>query len=36
MTHAERIRFSPVDPDVAWIKLRALSERAQLASVELW
>lgn len=36
MTHADRIHFSPVDPDMAWIKLRALSEPAQLASVELW
>ena len=30
------IRFSLVDPGVAWLKLRALSEGAQLASAELW
>jgi hypothetical protein len=30
------IRFSQVDPDVAWEKLRALSEGARLASDELW
>ena len=30
------IRFSQVDPDVAWQKLRALSEGAELASQELW
>jgi 5-methyltetrahydropteroyltriglutamate--homocysteine methyltransferase len=30
------VRFSLVDPDVAWLKLRALSEGAQLASAELW
>lgn len=30
------IRFSQVDPDVAWEKLRALSQGAQLASKELW
>ena len=30
------IRFSQVDPDVAWEKLRALSEGAELASKELW
>jgi hypothetical protein len=34
MTHADRIRLSLVGPDVAW--LSALSERAQLASAELW
>jgi len=28
--------FGPVDPDVAWLKLRALSEGAQLASRRLW
>ena len=30
------IRFSPVDPDVAWLKLRALADGAALASEELW
>jgi len=30
------IRFSLVDPDVACLKLRALSDGAQLASSELW
>ena len=30
------IRFSAVDPDVAWLKLRALAEGAALASGELW
>ena len=30
------VRFSLVDPDVAWLKLRALSEGARLASAELW
>ena len=30
------IRFSLVDPDVAWLKLGALSEGAELASNELW
>jgi len=30
------IRFSQVDPDVAWLKLAALAEGAQLASGELW
>ncbi len=30
------IRFSQVDPDVAWEKLRALSQGAELASGELW
>jgi 5-methyltetrahydropteroyltriglutamate--homocysteine methyltransferase len=30
------IRFSLVDPDVAWLKLRSLSEGAQLATRELW
>ena len=30
------IRFSQVDPDVAWLKLRALAEGAELASRELW
>jgi 5-methyltetrahydropteroyltriglutamate--homocysteine methyltransferase len=30
------IRFSQVDPDVAWMKLRTLSEGAALASTELW
>jgi 5-methyltetrahydropteroyltriglutamate--homocysteine methyltransferase len=29
------IRFSQVDPDVAWLKLKALSEGAELASAEL-
>jgi 5-methyltetrahydropteroyltriglutamate--homocysteine methyltransferase len=29
------IRFSQVDPDVAWLKLRALSDGAELASAEL-
>lgn len=28
--------FGPVDPDVAWLKLRALSEGAQRASDRLW
>jgi 5-methyltetrahydropteroyltriglutamate--homocysteine methyltransferase len=30
------IRFSQVDPDVAWLKLEALSEGAAMASGELW
>jgi 5-methyltetrahydropteroyltriglutamate--homocysteine methyltransferase len=30
------IRFSLVDPGVAWLKLRALSEGAELASSELY
>jgi 5-methyltetrahydropteroyltriglutamate--homocysteine methyltransferase len=30
------IRFSLVDPEVAWLKLRALSEGAELATHELW
>jgi 5-methyltetrahydropteroyltriglutamate--homocysteine methyltransferase len=30
------IRFSQVDPDVAWLKLAALAEGAQLATSELW
>ncbi|MEA2322431.1 MAG: 5-methyltetrahydropteroyltriglutamate--homocysteine methyltransferase [Solirubrobacteraceae bacterium] len=30
------IRFSQVDPDVAWLKLEALSEGAAMASDELW
>ncbi|MEY2533448.1 MAG: 5-methyltetrahydropteroyltriglutamate--homocysteine methyltransferase [bacterium] len=30
------IRFSQVDPDVAWLKLQALSEGAAMASDELW
>ena len=30
------IRSSAVDPDVAWLKLRALVEGAQLATDELW
>jgi 5-methyltetrahydropteroyltriglutamate--homocysteine methyltransferase len=30
------IRFSLVDPDVAWLKMAALSEGAALASSELW
>ena len=30
------IRFSQVDPDVAWLKLKALSEGAELASKELF
>jgi 5-methyltetrahydropteroyltriglutamate--homocysteine methyltransferase len=30
------IRFSQVDPDVAWLKLAALSEGAALATSELW
>jgi 5-methyltetrahydropteroyltriglutamate--homocysteine methyltransferase len=29
------IRFSVVDPDVAWLKLKALSEGAEIASSEL-
>jgi 5-methyltetrahydropteroyltriglutamate--homocysteine methyltransferase len=29
------IRFSLVDPDVAWLKLRALSDGAEIASAEL-
>jgi 5-methyltetrahydropteroyltriglutamate--homocysteine methyltransferase len=28
--------FGPVDPDVVWLKLRSLSEGAQLASKRLW
>jgi 5-methyltetrahydropteroyltriglutamate--homocysteine methyltransferase len=28
--------FGPVDPDVAWLKLRSLAEGAQLASKQLW
>jgi 5-methyltetrahydropteroyltriglutamate--homocysteine methyltransferase len=30
------IRFSPVDPEVAWLKLGALAAGAELASSELW
>jgi 5-methyltetrahydropteroyltriglutamate--homocysteine methyltransferase len=30
------IRFSQVDPDVAWLKLRALADGAELASKELF
>ena len=30
------VRFSLVDPDVAWLKLRALHEGAELATSELW
>jgi 5-methyltetrahydropteroyltriglutamate--homocysteine methyltransferase len=30
------IRFSQVDPDVAWLKLEALSEGAEMATRELW
>jgi 5-methyltetrahydropteroyltriglutamate--homocysteine methyltransferase len=30
------IRFSQVDPDVAWLKLKALSDGAELASAELY
>ena len=30
------IRFSQVDPDVVWLKLRALSEGAEMASEALW
>jgi 5-methyltetrahydropteroyltriglutamate--homocysteine methyltransferase len=30
------IRFSQVDPDVAWLKLKALSDGAKLATSELW
>jgi 5-methyltetrahydropteroyltriglutamate--homocysteine methyltransferase len=30
------IRFSLVDPQVAWLKLRSLSEGAELATRELW
>jgi len=30
------IRFSLVDPDVAWLKMEALSEGAAIASSELW
>jgi 5-methyltetrahydropteroyltriglutamate--homocysteine methyltransferase len=30
------IRFSQVDPDVAWLKLAALAEGAAIASDELW
>jgi 5-methyltetrahydropteroyltriglutamate--homocysteine methyltransferase len=30
------IRFSLVDPGVAWLKLHALAEGAQLASADLW
>jgi 5-methyltetrahydropteroyltriglutamate--homocysteine methyltransferase len=30
------IRFSQVDPDVAWLKLKALSDGAELASQELF
>ena len=29
------IRWSQVDPDVAWLKLRSLSEGAEIASQEL-
>ena len=29
------IRFSLVDPDVAWLKLRALADGAEIASGEL-
>ncbi len=28
--------FTPVDPDIAWAKLRSLAEGAELASRELW
>jgi 5-methyltetrahydropteroyltriglutamate--homocysteine methyltransferase len=28
--------FGPVDPDVAWLKLRSLSEGARIASERLW
>jgi 5-methyltetrahydropteroyltriglutamate--homocysteine methyltransferase len=28
--------FTPVDPDIAWAKLRSLTEGAQIASNELW
>jgi 5-methyltetrahydropteroyltriglutamate--homocysteine methyltransferase len=28
--------FTPVDPDIAWAKLRSLAEGAQLASQQLW
>ncbi len=30
------IKFSQVDPDVVWFKLKSLSEGAELASSELW
>lgn len=30
------IKFSQVDPDVVWLKLKALSDGAELASSELW
>jgi 5-methyltetrahydropteroyltriglutamate--homocysteine methyltransferase len=30
------IRFSQVDPDVVWLKLKALSDGAEMASQELW
>lgn len=30
------IRFSLVDPEVAWLKLRSVAEGAELASRELW
>jgi 5-methyltetrahydropteroyltriglutamate--homocysteine methyltransferase len=30
------IRFSQVDPDVVWLKLKALSDGAEMASKELW
>jgi 5-methyltetrahydropteroyltriglutamate--homocysteine methyltransferase len=30
------IRFSQVDPDVAWLKLRALADGAELATKELF
>jgi 5-methyltetrahydropteroyltriglutamate--homocysteine methyltransferase len=30
------IRFSQVDPDVAWLKLRALADGAELVTSELW
>ncbi|HKE95498.1 MAG TPA: hypothetical protein VKB34_14385, partial [Povalibacter sp.] len=28
--------FGPVDPDVTWLKLRALADGAQIASARLW
>jgi 5-methyltetrahydropteroyltriglutamate--homocysteine methyltransferase len=28
--------FGPVDPDVAWLKLKSLAEGARLASERLW
>jgi 5-methyltetrahydropteroyltriglutamate--homocysteine methyltransferase len=30
------IRFSLVDPEVAWLKLQSVAEGAELASRELW